>query len=233
MLNIVRDYYWKRWLRKNNVKLAIGLRAIKSSARIEVEEGVRLGEVLIKATNLKIGAYSYIRSGLLQSVSEIGRFCSIGQDVQLGLIADGHPISWLTTHPVHDLAAGLKYTAKKPDTRIGNDVWIGAGAKVLSGLTVGDGAVIAAGAVVTKDVAPYEIVGGNPAKHIRWRFDEDTLRDAIHQSEWWNLPMNQLRGLPFNDPLESLKYIANAKERDSGKARFRRFLIVRRGCREI
>lgn len=233
MLNIVRDYYWKRWLRKNNVKLAIGLRAIKSSARIEVEEGVRLGEVLLKSTNLKIGAYSYIRSGLLQSVSEIGRFCSIGQDVQLGLIADGHPISWLTTHPVHDLAAGLKYIAKKSDTRIGNDVWIGAGAKVLSGITVGDGAVIAAGAVVTKDVAPYEIVGGNPAKHIRWRFDEEALRDAIRHSEWWDLPMDQLRGLPFDNPLESLKYIANVKERDSGKARPRRFLLERRGCREI
>lgn len=233
MFNFFREYYWKRWLRKRDVKMSMGLGSLTSSTTADVEEGVRLGEVMIKAKHLHIGAYSYIRSGLLQSVSEIGRFCSIGQEVQIGLVADGHPINWLTTHPVHDLAAGLKYTAKKPSARIGNDVWIGAGVKILSGVTVGDGAVIAAGAVVTKDVAPYQVVGGNPAKPIRWRFEDQGLRAALQSSAWWDMPFDQLRSMPFDDPLACLKYIAEAKEKHSDKVKYRRFRIKRKVCTEL
>ena len=233
MLDFFRDYYWKRWLRKHDVKMSIRLGALTSSATVDVEEGVRLGEVMIKTKHLQIGTHSYIRSGLLQSVSEIGRFCSIGQEVQIGLAADGHPINWLTTHPVHDLAAGLQYNATKPNVRVGNDVWIGAGVRILSGVTVGDGAVIATGAIVTKDVAAYQIVGGNPAKHIRWRFEDEKLRAALQTSAWWDMPFDQLRSMPFNDPLACLTYIAETREKHFETAKYRRFRIQRKGCNEL
>lgn len=233
MFNFVREYHWKRWLRARDVKMSMGLRALTSATTVDAEEGVRIGEVMIKSRHLNIGAHTYMRSGLLQSVSEIGRFCSIGQEVQIGLVADGHPINWLTTHPVHDLAAGLKYNASKPDARIGHDVWIGAGAKILSGVTVGDGAVIATGAVVTQDVAPYQIVGGNPAKPIRWRFEDGGLRDALQDSAWWDMPFEQLRSMPFNDPLACLTYVDEAKDKQPQKAEYRRFRIERKGCTEL
>jgi hypothetical protein len=77
---------------------------------------------------------------------------------------------------------------------IGNDVWIGYEALILSGVTIGDGAVVGARAVVTRDVAPYEIVGGNPARHVRWRFDEAT-RAALLRIRWWDWPEEKIRRL--------------------------------------
>jgi acetyltransferase-like isoleucine patch superfamily enzyme len=227
------NYYWKHWLRRRDIKLAAGLASLTSSAQVVVEEGVRIGDVAIKARDLRIGAYTYIRSGLLQSVSEIGRFCSIGQEVQIGLSTDAHPLYWLTTHPVHDIAAGLKYNAQKAHVRIGHDVWIGVGVKILSGVTVGDGAVIATGAVVTKHVAPYEIVGGNPAKHIKWRFEDSILRDEIHKSAWWNLQFEQLKAMPFDDPSECLKYISELGDKASGGANYSSYRIRRSGCAAV
>jgi carbonic anhydrase/acetyltransferase-like protein (isoleucine patch superfamily) len=77
---------------------------------------------------------------------------------------------------------------------IGSDVWIGAGATVLSGVTIGDGAVVAARAVVAKDVAPYAIVAGNPAREVGRRFDDVTIA-ALLDTRWWDLPVEQVRGL--------------------------------------
>ena len=118
-------------------------------------------------------------------------FCSIANDVKIG--GAMHPIEWASTSPV--FYKGRDSVAKKfseydrpKDNRtiIGNDVWIGSGAFIKQGATIGDGAVIGMGAVVTKDVPPYAIVGGNPAKLIRMRFDETIIKRMI-QSEWWKL----------------------------------------------
>jgi tetrahydrodipicolinate N-succinyltransferase len=81
---------------------------------------------------------------------------------------------------------------------IGNDVWMGHNANVLSGINVGDGAVIAAGAVVTKDVPPYAVVAGVPATIKRFRFAEKII-DRLLRCKWWDLELHQLNGLPFND----------------------------------
>ena len=84
------------------------------------------------------------------------------------------------------------YGISKGDVVIGNDVWICANAIILSGVTIGDGAVIANGAIVTRDVEPYSVVAGNPAKHIKYRFNPDIIAELL-QIKWWNWPENLLR----------------------------------------
>jgi acetyltransferase-like isoleucine patch superfamily enzyme len=130
----------------------------------------------------------------------VGAFVSIGLDVVL-LDGGNHRTEWVSTYPFRatfDLpgayADGHPYT--KGDVVIGNDVWIGRGARVLSGVTVGDGAVIAGYSVVTKDVRPYAIVAGNPAREIRRRF-ADAQIDALLSIAWWEWPLAEiLRAVP-------------------------------------
>lgn len=121
---------------------------------------------------------------------KIGKFCSIGGNVQI-LLGGEHHHEWITTYPFDVLLDGM--TAKsKGDVEIGSDVWIGDDAMILSGVRIGDGAVIGAKALVTKDVQAYEIVGGVPAEHIRWRFG--MMREAVRvwRLEWWNWPTEKI-----------------------------------------
>lgn len=109
-----------------------------------------------------------------------------------------HPIEWVTTSPcfhLKDNATGICYAENEFDwkerTCVGNDVWIGERATILSGLTIGDGAVIGGGSVVTKDVGPYEIWAGNPARFIRKRFDDETI-SKLEKIQWWNFRDTEL-----------------------------------------
>ena len=86
----------------------------------------------------------------------------------------------------------------KPSPVIGNDVWVGANVTILKGVSIGDGAVIAAGAVVTKDVEPYAIVGGVPAKFRKYRFDKEIVRKLL-ELQWWNYTLESLEGIEFNE----------------------------------
>lgn len=125
----------------------------------------------------------------------MGSFVSIGVDV---VMMDGgsHRTDWVTTFPLR-AALGLPgayedgHPRLKGDIVIGNDVWIGRGARVLSGVTIGDGAVVAAYSVVTKDVAPYSVVGGNPAREIRKRFSEAQIAELLAIA-WWDWPMEKI-----------------------------------------
>ena len=231
MFNWLSEYRWKRWLRRRNVKLSGGLSCLTASSKICVEEHVRLGDVEIRAVDLQIGAYSYMRSGLLHEVSEIGRFCSIGQDVKIGLAADGHPLDWLTTHPVHHSLGGELHTGRRPKAVIGNDVWIGASAAILNGVRVGNGAVIASGAIVTKDVPAYAIVGGNPARFLRWRFDDADFRQALEDSRWWGLSIEHLSRLPYSDPQLCIRQIAEFGWPSDNL--YKTVQVMRNGCCEI
>lgn len=142
--------------------------------------------------NSKIGRYSYTCYDDEIVNCEIGQFCSISDEVVIG--GAEHPMEWVSTSPVFQ---NIKHSGPKRKfaefdfegikrTIIGNDVWIGKRAIIKAGVRIGDGAVIGSGSVVTKDVPPYAIVGGVPAKIISYRFDEDIIKDLL-KSEWWNL----------------------------------------------
>lgn len=134
---------------------------------------------------ISIDDYSYINSGYLYNCV-IGKYCSIGQNVSLG--PGEHYINHLSTFPINNLVLGKKdlteFKVSLP-AMIGNDVWIGNNAVILQGIKVGDGAIVAAGAVVTKDVEPYSIVGGVPARVLKKRFDEETIQKLLALA-WWN-----------------------------------------------
>jgi acetyltransferase-like isoleucine patch superfamily enzyme len=129
---------------------------------------------------------------------KIGSFCSIGQYVTI-FLGGNHRVDWVSTFPFGhvyvDELGGPTVTghpATKGDVTIGNDVWIGEGATVMSGITIGDGAVIAANSTITKNVAPYSIVGGNPEKFLKYRFDADVI-DSLLQLRWWDLPLDSIK----------------------------------------
>lgn len=125
---------------------------------------------------------------------KIGKFCSIASDVVF-VIGGEHNVNWNTTYPFYVfLKKDEDAIRHKKDLIIGNDVWIGTGALILSGTKIGDGAVIGARSVVTKDVPPYAIVGGNPAKIIRYRFHEEIIHELL-ANPWWDLPVEEIENI--------------------------------------
>jgi phosphonate metabolism protein (transferase hexapeptide repeat family) len=143
--------------------------------------------------------YSYIGEWGNMIYTTIGKFCSVAAFVRLN--PGNHPIERPTSHhltyrPVmygfanEDEAAFFQWRRDHP-VKVGHDVWIGHGAVVLPGVTIGNGAVIGTGAVVTKDVAPYRVVVGTPAKVTRQRFD-DIVIETLERIQWWHWPREKL-----------------------------------------
>lgn len=126
---------------------------------------------------------------------KIGNFCSIAPGVNI-VLGGEHRVDWVTTYPfnviLHEYRHLKGHPATKGDIIIGNDVWIGMNATILSGVTIGDGAVIGANSLVTNDVEPYTIVGGNPAKPIRKRFDQQTI-DKLLRIKWWDWDIEKIK----------------------------------------
>ena len=119
---------------------------------------------------------------------KVGAYCSIGGSVKIYL-GGNHRVDWITTYPFSIFRKNAKYITGHPATKgdviIGHDVWIGDDAKILSGVSIGNGAVVGSSAVVSSNVAPYSIVAGNPAKHIKMRFtDEEIL--TLETLSWWS-----------------------------------------------
>ncbi|MCL2917079.1 type B chloramphenicol O-acetyltransferase [Shewanella litorisediminis] len=129
----------------------------------------------------------------------IGNFCSIGSGAVFMMAGNqGHRTDWVTTFPFFyqdnpHFAGAVDGFRRAGNTVVGNDVWIGSEAMIMPGVTIGDGAVIASRALVTRDVAPYEIVGANPARHIRFRFDERQIQQLLEMT-WWHWSDAELQG---------------------------------------
>jgi chloramphenicol O-acetyltransferase type B len=173
--------YWGKHLR-------IGYKSTASNTQFGKYNWL-VNEVTVQ--NCTFGDFSYVSSNSVILEAEIGKFCSIGPNVR---IAPGkHPTHRVvSTHPA--IYSNPSYCLKNFSSidqhnpnrkvKIGNDVWICANAVVADGVTIGDGAIIAANSVVTKNVEPYSIVSGVPAKHVRFRFKEDEI-DCLMKNKWW------------------------------------------------
>lgn len=169
------------------------------SEDVELSEYVRLyGTTTI--INARIGKCTYFSNSKVGSV-DIGAFCSIGPGTRVGGLGR-HPTDRISTHPVFyspKRQAGISFFNDKSFdeillSSIGHDVWIGANAVILDGVKVGNGAIIAAGSVVNKNVPPFAIVGGVPARIIRYRFSENQI-SILEDIKWWDLPLDFISSL--------------------------------------
>lgn len=149
--------------------------------------------------NAEVGDFTYISKNSQVYNTRLGKFCCIGPNVKMGLGAhptsgfvSSHPIFYSTLKQSQITFADKDLFDEFPYTEIGNDVWIGANAVIRDGVKIGDGAIIGAGSVVTKDVPPYAIVGGVPAKLIRYRFTPEEI-SFLMQFRWWDRDQEWLR----------------------------------------
>ena len=153
----------------------------------QLQRQCQLSQAMWKNDLIEVGDFTYGRPIVLQwdkhTRLKIGKFCSIAANVQIYLGGEHHT-DWLTTYPF-DVLLGEAETPSNGDVTIGNDVWIGNNVQILSGVTIGDGAVIGAGSVIAKDVEPYAIMAGNPAKKIR-------TRPGMINMKWWDWPLEKI-----------------------------------------
>jgi acetyltransferase-like isoleucine patch superfamily enzyme len=174
---------------------------------------------------MKIGKYSYIvnkdQANILFRDSNcelhIGNFCSIGTDLTV-FLGGNHRVDWTTTYPfghinqkVFDKFDGKGHPCSKGDVVIGNDVWIGSHVTIMSGVIIGDGAVVGTRSVVAKNVPPYAIVAGNPAKIIKMRFPENIIKELLN-IKWWNWEdelINEMSPLLCSDDISKFIETAN------------------------
>jgi len=192
----ITQYFWRKYLQLKHPSCTILADTLAKQVQLEdkitIETGCYIGAKKIGRCTF-IGMNTYID----KSTESIGRFCSIAMNARISL--KNHPMHWVSTHPFtynknygfvdkNQTIEGL--TDKK--TTIGNDVWIGANVSILAGVNIGNGAILGANSLITKDVAPYSIVSGTPAQHIRYRFDEDLI-EKINRSEWWNWSDSEIK----------------------------------------
>lgn len=178
-----------------------------------------------------IGAFTYLGGGqsVIRHVKKIGRFCSIAPNLFTGPVE--HPVDYISPHALfqggwdkrwpilkefyeenpNEIRSCMRryhqdITARLGKIEIGNDVWIGEGVFIRRGVKIGDGAIVASRAVVVKDVPPYAVVGGTPAKVIKYRFAEEVVQRLLNL-KWWNYGVSALHGAKFEDIESSLAKI--------------------------
>jgi len=197
---------------ENNIKLATLAKIMNSSVPGNLFLGMSSCiNRCVLGKYIGVAYFSYLAD------LETGSYSTFGSRISIG--AFSHPTDGLTIHEVgyRNTIASYGETVYKNDaedyllsrsvkTIIGNDVWVGDNSVVIKGINIGDGAVVAAGSVVTKDVAPYSIVAGNPARLIRKRFNDNVI-ERLLRSKWWEYSMEELKGVPFDDVDKSLEIL--------------------------
>jgi acetyltransferase-like isoleucine patch superfamily enzyme len=215
LLRLIREDFRQRAQRRRFPLAVLHRGVVLDSATTLGRNTVLFNDV--KLSGSKVGHYTYIQSKAAAFNAEIGPFCSIAQEVVIGLV--DHPMRFISTSPVfYDNSQPLPQffidrpleKISLPRTEIGADTWIGQRAMIKAGVKIGVGAVVGAGALVTRDVPPYTIVIGSPAKPIRQRF-ADAVCERLLASQWWT--RNDLDLLQFNrlydDPLAFLARLEN------------------------
>lgn len=210
-----------------NVRKDTEVCAWNQTEEMKIEAPFRCGGGRISCG--EIGGYTFTNENVsIRSIRGIGRFCMIGHNVTIGM--PEHSVNALSSHILFpdwdsewtkgfcgyaaDNEEGIRRIRKeqfeeltrKRYVTIGNDVWIGGNALIMRGVRIGDGAIIAAGAVVTRDVPAYSIVGGVPAKVIKYRFDEE-IRQKLAELKWWKYGPDILKGCDLEDWGETVKTI--------------------------
>lgn len=195
-----------------------------------IEAPVRISETRIFHT-FSFGAFSYVSGGFLYDV-HVGRYCSLSNGLHIG--QGNHPMDWLSSHPfqyqnllfavgegfpdrdiyrqdVQAVDKELSRIVPKPvKTYIGNDVWLGHGVIAVNGVRIGDGCVVGGGSVVTKDLEPYSIAVGNPARVLKKRFPDPVIEKLL-DLKFWDFAPWQLRHIKFNEIDRSLDQLAELR----------------------
>ena len=190
----IKDYLYVKINFRGKARFSFSSRIDKDSA---FEGANTIGDDTYFSGSMGYGTYICQNCSI---TGNIGRFCSIAPDVKNSLGV--HPITapYVSSSPMFfslrkqtgkTFAEKQLFDELKDPIEIGNDCWIGQGAFIVGGVKIGTGAVVLAGAVVTKDVPPYAVVGGVPARILKYRYDEETI-DFLLRSEWWNMPIEWL-----------------------------------------
>jgi len=167
----------------------------------------------------EIGAWSYGNPTVLSwgegTTLRVGKFCSFAEGVTIFLGGE-HRTDWVTTYPFNPLfpaASQFKgHPMSRGDVVIGHDVWLGRGVTIRSGVRIGSGAVLGAGSMVTKNVDPYSIVAGNPAKAVRLRFTQEQIEELLRIA-WWDWPLDRIQAAwPLLLSPDISGFIASARE---------------------
>ena len=182
-------------------------------ARIFAEKNVNINNCELHGT-IYFGFGSYINSGAVRGTTEVGRYCSIGRDVKIGL--GSHNLSSISTSSflehlgrIEDAPNVVVQESPVRHVLIGNDVWIGDNTLIKKGIRIGNGVIIGAGSIITKDVPDYAVVVGTPAKIIKYRFDDETIT-RLQSLKWWDMNPQTLHKLPSG--LSVTEYIKLLKD---------------------
>ncbi len=203
---IIKD---SRFSETNDIGNRVNIYSCEFGENNIVCDGVQMNETRLSDNNkvyynaalnrVTLGAFTYIGDNTRVNNTVFGKFCSIAQDVKICLgthpsdtFVSTHPVFYSTQKQVNVCFADKNYFKEFENLIIGNDVWIGANAIIKGGLNIGDGSIIGAGSVVTKDVPPYAIVGGIPARVIKYRFSETEIRKLL-KLKWWDKDINWIR----------------------------------------
>lgn len=204
------------------VNIKFIMKKSKSRSLSPIDKETKMGNYVKISSNCIIKRMKFIGDGtyigndtFIDNCEYIGKYTSIAPNVAIGLV--NHPISSISTSPLfYSKSRGFinedKNIVNNKSTKIGNDVWIGYGAIIMEGINIGNGAIVGASSIVTKDVPDYAIVVGTPAKIIKYRFEDKTI-NILNKSKWWDKSFEELRNI-IDDMNNKEAFVRNLLSKD-------------------